>query len=169
MSDTLETITDAEWAELAQEGDLSGPELKEKVLRNAQASDALGDAVDEPTTGPLTAHGNCQVTPFSAGIWKIIACKGKISLCGPEDDWSGEIEITFLLADVPVRTVKYHLGKDKSETTDSISLIALRASYTVGVKFDGWCYYIKGSFGYLTFTGWKDHKVNKTLFCFGKV
>lgn len=168
MTHTLASVTDLEWSEMAKESGLTGRELKGRVSRRLRV-DGEGIAASPPRAGALAVEGLCQTTPFSAMLWHHIGCNGQITLCGPELQWTGTIAMKVHLVDVPLGTVTQHFDARTPQVFGTLSLPILRARFVIGVSKDRWCFTIKGSFGHLTFNGWEDRPVNRTLFCFGEI
>ena len=164
----ISTITDEQWAELAKLSGLPPDEVKRRYADAISQDEALGAAEGEVVLGTPETLDRCKVQPFSASIWKIVGVNGTLKLCGPESDWSLTAVLNFTAADVPVATRKYTLSRRKAEIQDKFELFAVRASYKLGMKTDGWCVYLGGSVGYWK-GKWYDHRFDKTLFCFGSI
>ncbi len=158
-------ITDDQWVELAKESGLAPDEFKRHYVDAISRDEALGAEPGEVTLGTLETVQRCKKQDFSADVWKIVGVNGTLTLCGPESDWSLTPVINWTVANVKVWTRKYTFSKAKQEIHDGFELVAVRASYTLGIKTDGWCVYVKGSAGYWKGT-WKDSKFDKTLLCF---
>lgn len=162
------TITEEQWAELAKASGLPPDEVRRRYIEAITQDEALGAAEAEVVLGTPETLDRCKVQPFSASIWKIVGVNGTLKLCGPESDWSLTTVLNFTAADVRVMTREYTLSRRKAEIHDEFELFAVRASYKLGLKTDGWCVYLGGSVGYWK-GKWYDHGFQKTLFCFGGI
>lgn len=169
MVNSLAEVSDLQWAEMAQSTGLSGPALKREISLYLRDDSLTSQPLMPPELGAFASDGACQTTPFAAPLWGDIAVIGRLTICGPTDQWSGSIRGTISLANQPMVAINHSFGYQNSHAIGRISLPILRASYVMGISTDRWCFSVKGTFANLTAKSWKEAAINRTIFCFGEL
>ena len=163
-----ERISSEDWAAMAAQSDLSGPELRREILEGIVDYD-LGLFSEKQLAVRVSeeiAAGECTSKDFEISAADLVAIGGTVKLCGGSSDWSMDIDLYVKVAGSKIGEYKIRLNSEGMDNCISMESLFCKGKYCAkaDVHSDKICFTLYGAIC-LWLGGWKCLDFNTGPIC----